>query len=72
MDDKQLLVTTDEAAELLRVSASALLRWRRVGVGPAWVRPAGTRRVVYRRTAIEAWLAEQEAATSSNSSRPTH
>lgn len=44
-----------EAAELLRVSARALEKWRQRGSGPAFIR--ANRRVVYALGDLEAWLA---------------
>lgn len=59
-----------DAARAVGVSENTLRTWRTKGIGPVGFKVG--RRVMYRRTAIEAWLAEQEAATASNSSRPTH
>ena len=54
------LLTTPEAAELLRTSTPALAAHRHRGTGPSFVK-AG-RRVLYRRSALEAWLRDVEAA----------
>ncbi len=47
-----------------RICVSTLQTWRANGVGPAW-QPVGPRRVAYRRSAVEAWLAEQSARVAS-------
>ena len=49
------LLTTREAAEALRLSERTLIRWRVERKGPPVVR-AG-RRVVYRPSDLDAWLA---------------
>ena len=36
------LVTTSEVAKMLSVPESTLRYWRKVGVGPAWVKLEGT------------------------------
>lgn len=64
------LLPLREAAEMIGIAEGTLRTWRTQGRGPVGFR-AGGRRVMYRREAVEAWLAEQEAATASNSSRPT-
>lgn len=56
MDD---LLTAPEAAEVLRTTTAALAAHRHRGTGPDFVR-AG-RRILYRRSAIEAWLHDVEA-----------
>ncbi len=53
------LLTTEQAASLLQLSPRTLRRWRSEGKGPPYVR-LGSRRVRYRRQAIEAWLREHE------------
>lgn len=63
------LLRLADAAEAVGVSENTLRAWRSRGVGPVGFKVG--RRVMYRREAVEAWLAEQEAATASNSSRPT-
>lgn len=47
-------LTTEEAADYLRVSWRTLYRWRAQRVGPAWTKVG--QRVVYRRSDLEAWL----------------
>lgn len=56
MDD---LLTAPEAAEVLRTSTPALAAHRHRGTGPSFVK-AG-RRVLYRRSALEAWLRDVKA-----------
>lgn len=53
------LLTPAEAAKALRLSMPTLSRWRNHGDGPAFIR-LGYNRVVYRRSAIEAWLGSIE------------
>lgn len=64
------LLSLNEAAAVMGIAPGTLRTWRTKGVGPVGFKVH--RRVMYRREAVEAWLAEQEAATASNSSRPTH
>ena len=49
-------LTVDQIAALLQRSHRTLETWRRNGTGPPFIRIG--RRVVYRRSDIEAWLAE--------------
>ena len=51
------LLTPQEAAELLRSKDRTLERWRHAGGGPPFVKIG--RRVVYRLSDLEAWLAQQ-------------
>jgi excisionase family DNA binding protein len=53
------LLTEQETAALLRCSVPTLRRWRRLGTGPAFIKTG--RKVLYRRTALDAWLSEREA-----------
>ena len=48
-----------EVSDWLGISQPTLSRHRRDGTGPAFVR-LSTRRVGYRRSAVEAWLIQQE------------
>jgi predicted DNA-binding transcriptional regulator AlpA len=50
------LLTDAQLCGLLQVDARTTLRWRNVGDGPPFVR-VGTRRVMYRKADIEAWIA---------------
>jgi excisionase family DNA binding protein len=53
-------MTTEEVAALLRVAPQTLYQWRWHGTGPPGFRVGG--RVLYPRTAVDAWLAEQAAS----------
>lgn len=53
-------MTTIEVADMIRKPAGTLRQWRHRGYGPQGFRVGNT--VVYRRTEVERWLAEQEAA----------
>ncbi len=53
------LLTEAEVSEWLGLSQPTLSRHRRKGTGPAFVR-LSTRRIGYRRGAVEAWLHERE------------
>ena len=55
------LLRTREVTDLLGVPENTLRWWRYIGKGPESFR-LGQRRVVYRRSKVLAWLAEQEAA----------
>lgn len=55
------LLTTAEVAERLRRSDSTIRYWRLIGFGPHGF-PIG-RRVMYRASDVEAWIAEQAAAS---------
>jgi predicted DNA-binding transcriptional regulator AlpA len=55
------LLTVQELAAELRIAPSTAYDWRSEGKGPASFRLRG--RVVYRREQVDAWLREQEAAT---------
>lgn len=51
------LTTTELAAELKR-SPETIMRWRRLRVGPPFLRVQG--RVLYDRAQVEAWLKDQQ------------
>lgn len=51
-------MTPREVAETLRVSERTLHRWHALRVGPARCKVG--RRVLYRQTAIDAWLTANE------------
>lgn len=55
------LLTSEEVAELLRVSLRTVHGWRTDGEGPPFVQHG--RIVRYRRDALGQWLAELEAAS---------
>jgi excisionase family DNA binding protein len=50
-------LTEVDVAELLKVSAGTLRRWRREGIGPPWLRLG--RGVRYRRRDVDRWASEQ-------------
>lgn len=54
------LLTIEEVAEMLRKPVSTMRYWRQSGGGPPSFKLGC--RVVYRREAVERWLAEVEAA----------
>jgi predicted DNA-binding transcriptional regulator AlpA len=56
------LLTEAEVSEWLGISQPTLSRHRRNGTGPAFVR-LSTRRIGYRRSAVEAWLSEREQSS---------
>jgi predicted DNA-binding transcriptional regulator AlpA len=53
------ILTEREVSDWLGVSEPTLFRHRRDGTGPVFIR-LSTRRVAYRRSAVEAWLRERE------------
>jgi hypothetical protein len=55
------LLTEEATAELLHNSVSTLRRWRRLGIGPAFIKSG--RKVLYRRVTLDRWLAEQETTS---------
>ena len=57
-DDFPPVLTTGEAAELLRVTPQALRNWRWRGRGPKFVRVSANR-VRYTRDDIVAWVKDQ-------------
>ena len=60
-------LTQDEAAELLRISPRTLERHRVAGTGPRFVK-AG-RRVLYRRSDLDAWTDANTFASTSEVDR---
>lgn len=58
-------LSTLQVTELTGIPAATLRYWRHSSVGPAsFTLGPGTRgRVVYRRSEIERWIAEQESTT---------
>lgn len=62
MTNNDPLLTPAEAAEILRVSVSALDRWRANGGGPRFVRiGAGKGRIRFRRSDIDSFVEERVA-----------
>ncbi|TXI76866.1 MAG: DNA-binding protein [Flavobacteriales bacterium] len=53
-----ILLNTAEAAEVLRVAAITLHRWRNSGKGPPYVEMG--RKVYYRRADLDRWIEEQQ------------
>jgi hypothetical protein len=49
------LITSEQAAVRLRVSAYTLARWRVLGTGPKWCR-VGPKKVYYRLADLDAFL----------------
>lgn len=62
------LLTTTEAADLLRVGRRTLESWRLRGGGPPYHRVGGA--VRYRLTTLEQWLAERERSSTSDRPEP--
>lgn len=60
--DQERLLTQDEVAEMLRVSPSTLINWRREGTlnGPPFVRVG--RLIRYKVAEVQAWLNAQSNA----------
>jgi predicted DNA-binding transcriptional regulator AlpA len=54
------LLTTAEVGEILRKPVGTIRQWRHRGYGPQGFRLGGS--VVYRRSAVETWVRECEAA----------
>ena len=61
MDPTTQLLTTAQTSELLNVPVATLRWWRHQGVGPHAFR-IGTRKVMYRRVDVIAWLDQQYSA----------
>lgn len=55
-------LTTAELATELKRSPETLTRWRRLRMGPPYIRMQG--RVLYDRNAVEAWLQAQSVEAS--------
>lgn len=55
------LLTTAEVAREYRFAVGTLRYWRHIGYGPASF--ARGRRIVYRRSDVDAWISEQERLT---------
>jgi excisionase family DNA binding protein len=63
------LLTVKEAAAHLRVSKSYLDKLRVYGGGPPFLR-LGVRKIVYRRTDLDAWAAARRFGSTSEYARP--
>jgi predicted DNA-binding transcriptional regulator AlpA len=57
MTDDELL-TTNEVGKILRKPVGTIRQWRHRGYGPKGFRLGGS--VVYRRSAVEAWIRDCE------------
>lgn len=59
------LLTPPQVESEYRLPRQTLANWRWSGMGPAYIKtsPARSGRVVYRRSAIEAWLEAQTVQT---------
>ena len=57
MDHERRLLTSDEAADLLRLRPATLRAWRCRGAGPPYHKVGD--RVRYSRRDLDAWLAKQ-------------
>ena len=62
------LLTTEEAAEHLRLSPRTLETYRVTGEGPRFCKLG--KRVFYRRTTLDAWLNERERRSTSDPGPP--
>lgn len=58
------LLRTEDLEQELRIPRETLRGWRRRGVGPKWQR-IGPRLIGYRRSDLDAWLAEQDSPVTS-------
>jgi Helix-turn-helix domain len=67
MDALNEISTTEEAARFLRLQKQTLEAWRLRGTGPAFLKLG--RRVVYRREALERFMAERERTSTSDPGR---
>jgi predicted DNA-binding transcriptional regulator AlpA len=59
MDTAQDILSERQVSDWLGLSEPTLFRHRRDGTGPTFIR-LSTRRVAYRRSAVEAWLSQHE------------
>jgi predicted DNA-binding transcriptional regulator AlpA len=62
------LLTPPETAEYIRLTERALEDWRYRGVGPRFIRLSG-RAIRYRLSDIEAWLADCERTSTSDTGK---
>lgn len=67
--NEQELLTPREAATYLRVSKSYLDKLRVYGGGPRFLRP-GKRKILYRKSDLNAWLASQSFDSTSEYETP--
>jgi phage terminase Nu1 subunit (DNA packaging protein) len=60
------IITTKELASMLGISEATVRKWRHLGIGPRYIRLGKIRgRAVYSMAAVESWLAENEAGSTS-------
>lgn len=64
MDTLQEINTTEEAARFLRLQKQTLETWRLKGTGSTFLKLG--RRVVYRKEALERFMAERERCSTSD------
>lgn len=64
-------MTTEEAGVYLRLSKSSLAKLRLYGGGPMFIRVSG-RKIVYRRSDLEFWMAAREHRSTSEYARSKH
>ncbi len=57
----EYLLTTNEVAEMLRIPVATLRWWRHEGTGPKAFK-LGARKVMYRKSDVDAWLESRYAA----------
>ena len=62
-DEITIYIDAPKAAALLGLSTNTLAKWRLTGAGPRYIKLG--RRVVYRQSDIEAWVAGQEFRSTS-------
>jgi predicted DNA-binding transcriptional regulator AlpA len=71
MDAAQDILSERQVSDWLGLSEPTLFRHRRDGTGPRFIR-LSTRRVAYRRSAVEAWLSQRERKALSDSEDKEH
>jgi len=58
MEEQDALLTTPQAAAILKMAPGTLSNWRLAGVGPPW-RRVGSRAVRYLQSELLAWASGQ-------------
>lgn len=66
MTDPDQLLTAKDVSALTGIKGTTLQGWRFRHQGPPWFKVVG--RVVYRESALRAWIAEQEDAATARRS----
>jgi hypothetical protein len=64
MDGHNENLLEEEAAALMRQNQRTLRYWRAQGIGPRWAKLG--RRIVYRRSDVQAWIDEQFEANAAS------